>query len=332
MTGIVGVERGATAADEETNVSIHILVPLDGSDLSQHALPWANLLAGALEAEIELLHVVPPDFISESVEAEVGLSQHLQSGGATHGRNPHEETARTAREEARRSLDAASHHLRGRTIRQTVLEGDPAESIIKHAREADTALIVMATHAREGLSRAVLGSVAGSVIRESGRLVLALRPGAPAPTAAPRRVLIPMDGSPLAAAVVPILLPLAAALRWSFTLLSVLRVPQPGLPVQGATIPLGSMEPEDPSQALDHLEEVAANIRSAGLAAETCLGYGDRVKAISQQAMASGCDLIAMSTHGRTGLERLAIGSVTDALIHQAPVPVIAVRPSHPDP
>jgi nucleotide-binding universal stress UspA family protein len=93
-------------------------------------------------------------------------------------------------------------------------------------------------------------------------------------------------------------------------------------------IPLAEPDTLDADRILAHLDRVADELHAAGIAAETALAFGDRVEAISEQAISAACALIAMTTHGRSGIERLAIGSLTDALIRSAPVPVIAVRPS----
>jgi hypothetical protein len=76
------------------------------------------------------------------------------------------------------------------------------------------------------------------------------------------------------------------------------------------------------------VERRAAELRLQGIKAETKIASGDRAQSIVDQVQESRCDLIAMSTHGRRGLSRWALGSVTDAVIRSARVPVLVVRPA----
>jgi nucleotide-binding universal stress UspA family protein len=141
-------------------------------------------------------------------------------------------------------------------------------------------------------------------------------------------VLVLLDGSDLGDAVVPALLPFAEALHWTLLLASALPAQRPSLPFQGAVIPLSSDDTPDPEHILSHLARMAASVRAAGVEAQSTVASGDRVDAIRELAVSADCDLIAMSTHGRSGLARLAIGSLTDALIRTAPIPVVAVHPT----
>jgi hypothetical protein len=78
---------------------------------------------------------------------------------------------------------------------------------------------------------------------------------------------------------------------------------------------------------MEHLETVAGGLRAQGISVEVAVESGDRAEAITSFADRSGCGLIAMSTHGRRGVGRWALGSVMDAVVRQAEVPVLALRP-----
>ena len=127
-----------------------IMVPLDGSDLAQTALPHALELCRALSATLVLLHV--------------------------------RDTRQGSPEAARRFLDftRSRHANDGVTIETLVREGPVAEAIVRAAKQEQIDVIAMATHGRSGLQRAVYGSVAEHVLRSSTRPVLLVRvPGSP---------------------------------------------------------------------------------------------------------------------------------------------------------
>ena len=318
---------GGPVTGSDGRATFRVLVPLDGTDLSECALPWAELLATPLKASVELVRVLPHDLITQSVEAEVTLGHRLTADGEE---VPDPALITLEGAEARQELEAARsrfHNPDGVSI--AVAEGDPAEEIIDRARRTDiTTLIAMTTHARSGLGRVLLGSVTEDIIRRSGVPVLALRPDIATPADFPRRVLIPLDGSSLGDAVVPALLPVLKALGWSVLLVSVLPAAARGIPVQGATIPLPSPEgPHDAEQASAHLEAIAQTLRTEHIQVETQAIYGDRVTTIVERVHSAACGLIAMSTHGHSGLHQLLMGSMTEALIRSAPVPVLAVHP-----
>ena len=146
-----------------------ILVALDGSRLSEAALPQAEGLAQALKAELRLVRAVVP------------ATAALAAGQPMDGPVPVdliEEAAESETVDAHSYLAAQEQRLRdgGLSVTAEVVEADPAEAIVGRAREHNSDLIVMATHGRSGLSRLVLGSVAGEVVRNSHLPVLLVRP------------------------------------------------------------------------------------------------------------------------------------------------------------
>jgi nucleotide-binding universal stress UspA family protein len=252
--------------------------------------------------------------------------------GGTFGRWPFEESDQPGAEvsraevEARSFLESAAAQVTAK-VSLSLLFGDAAVAVAERVVDGDIDLVVMTTHARVGLSRALLGSVASTVIRESRVPVLAIRPELTAPDSWARRVLVPLDGSELAAAIIPRVKTIAGKLGWTLVLASVLPGPAPAVPVQGAWIPLGIPGSADPEDIAEYLNRTAGQVRADGLAAEIVVTQGDRVESLANCATDNECGLIAMATHGRSGLRAVALGSLTDALIRSAPVPVLAVRP-----
>lgn len=310
-------------------MTYRVLVPLDGSELADRAIPWADEIAGPLQAEVELLRVIPHNVRLEVLEAELQLGRGF--GPQVSGAGSDDSGIQILEAEAQEAQGALSRRRsrfrRARSIDARVLRGDAADVIVARAQEWAATLVVMASHGRSGVARALLGSVAGAVIRRSGVPVLVVRSDLLAPARVPQRVLVPLDGSDLASAVLPCVVPLAKQLDSTLVLISVAELPPQSLPVQGASIPLGRMPVHPPAQAMEYLDRVADDLRAQGVACEVRVEHGDPASAITRAADGSGCDLIAMSTHGRHGLGRWALGSVTDSVMRRAQVPVLAVRP-----
>jgi nucleotide-binding universal stress UspA family protein len=293
-----------------------LVVPLDGSALAESAIPWADALAARLGDAIDLVMVVSPDLESVDAVTEVGFNRHLERPEGVIDVGEIEDADAVAILEAQDALAQVRLDRKWHgEVETTVLKGEPGPAIADHADQTDARLIVMATHAREGPARSILGSVAGEVINHTRVPVWAIHPGLPWPDKLPERVLVPLDGSGLSDTVLPVVTALAAPLGWTLVLLTVQEHHLLSLP--GRT--RGSRS--------EHLESAAARVRAVGVAAETLVASGGRVEGIVEAVRTTGCGLIAMSTHGRRGLQRWVRGSVTDAVVHQAAVPVLVVRP-----
>lgn len=291
-----------------------ILVPLDGSQFAEQALPVAMHLAAGARAPLLLVrvHQVPP--------------RHLASTWDDFFRN--EETAYLER------IVARVTQAQPVDVETALLEGDVIEAIRECADRRADCLIVMSTNGRTGLSRAWLGSVADGVLRQSTRPVLALRPSGPdhVPLAATvRNVLVALDGSAFAEQVVPHAVQLALLMPASMTLLRVLEPVVPVIPGLGGPyepVMVERLADDSEQSAKDYLEEVAARIRREHPAIEvrTDLQIADAAApAIIQQSCAGDGALVALATRGR-GASRLIIGSVADKVIRAAGEGVLVIR------
>ncbi|MFC1999393.1 universal stress protein [Chloroflexota bacterium] len=143
-----------------------ILVPLDGSELGERALPYVEELAAATGAEVLLLEVVALQYdiaLAETYTPNVGQLS--------------EDFAKRTLANAEKYLKSIEERLsqRGITVRSEIETGVPAERVIAHAKEYDVDLIAMSTHGRSGISRWILGSVADKVLRAADRPVLLVR-------------------------------------------------------------------------------------------------------------------------------------------------------------
>lgn len=304
-----------------------ILLPLDGSSFAEEALPLATRLARGEGTELRLLHVIrgAPDVDFKSPAEDLAWRSEV-------------------REAASGALGEWVARLRkeGVMAHAEVREGAVADQILAAAREHGSDLVVMTTHGAGGFRRWWLGSVSERLLREGALPLLLVRPwddtaerGADSPRFG--RVLVPLDGSPESEAVLPHVAWLHEARDAELVLVRV--VPSP-LEV-GSLYGVPSVRLEGDAHrwqreaARSYLEEVAARMaRTRGLAGELPPRVSLRVveassaaEGILEAARVHGVDLVALSTHGRSGLGRVVVGSVADKVIRGAAVPVLAVRP-----
>ncbi len=281
-----------------------LLVPLDGTSQSAVALPPARALAQATGAEIVLLRVIP----------------HARPGGENSPRATAEENLASIAEELAKSA------LRVHTI---VHPGTAqAEQIVRAIGSEHADLIVMATHGRAGLQRAILGSVAQQVLAESPVPLLLVRPGGHRVTQV-TTLLVPVDGSPGGALALGLAVPLARATGARIVLLQV-AVPLPE-DVKAEVALAATIADELPwdeellASAQHYVTQLTARLQRAGLAVQGHATLGRVSETIVGTANAVGADLIIMSTHALTAPARAVLGSVSDEVLRTADRPVLLV-------
>lgn len=141
-----------------------------------------------------------------------------------------------------------------------------------------------------------------------------------------KKILVPLDGSTFSESVLPYVIEMARAHQASIELFSVSIIALPLYPLE-SPIEFESLVREEERQIRSYLEEQAAKLSQQGVTVTTAMGRGSVPEAILNRASAIGADLIAMSTHGRSGISRWLMGSVADRVLHGAHVPVLLVRP-----
>ncbi len=151
-----------------------VLVPLDGSSFASRALPYATEVAQRFSAEVILVQVIEPATAIIDAATPIGVSP----AGSEIAVQAALEANRRNAARAKRYLSGKVRAIRSRHIQSShrVLMGDIARSIIEFIEEENTDPVVMTTHGKSGLRRAVMGSIADVVIRESGKPVLVIRP------------------------------------------------------------------------------------------------------------------------------------------------------------
>lgn len=140
-----------------------------------------------------------------------------------------------------------------------------------------------------------------------------------------RRALVPLDGSMIAEAIVPFILEIAGPLDMEVALLRVV-VPAPPLVIEGSTHAVVEDMPKLRADAEEYLASIAAALRGRRVRVTTYVRTGEAVGEILAGARESEADLIAMTTHGRGGLGRLLFGSIAEAVLRQAEIPVFLMR------
>ena len=135
-----------------------------------------------------------------------------------------------------------------------------------------------------------------------------------------KRILVPLDGSPLAAKVLPHVQELAKSTGAAVILLRV-----------AFTHVLPNADPIETQvtavqEAERYVMERAKALQAVGVRAEGKVRYGDPVEEILDHVAPDQIDLIAMATHGRTGLKRVVLGSVTEQVLRRTPVPMLLWR------
>jgi len=288
-----------------------IVVPLDGSDTAEAALPYAEAMAGLEGARLQLLAVADA--------AEGGLF-----GLSPDDRAEYEKARRAAlRDRLRTAAQPLSE--RGVAVTTSVATGNVADRILAVAHRLSATAIVIASHGRGGVKRMILGSVADKVMRRSTRPVLMVGGGSRArrrKVVHIRRLLVPLDGSLLAEQAVVPAARLAEAGGATITLVRVEPWHLTWLAPGYEFVPASSGSEEDIERpAIEYLQQLRARL-PAPLSVEAVVLRGSAAEQIEDFAVSSGSDLVVMTTHGRGGLRRLVVGSTADRLVRSG-LPVL---------
>ncbi len=310
----------------------HILVPLDGSERAERALPVAVQIARVSDGSLVLLRVVPPsaDGAWYSTDSPRAMREALD--------------ARIAEAFCYLAGVAESEELSGINIITEVLPGEPALTIFPAAHSHHADLIVMCTRERAALQRWGLGSVTQKVARHSPIPVFILHDDAEMPMNLHRsvRVLVTLDGSSFAEAT---LLPsaylsaaLSAPVEGALHLVRVLPVEEDA---QNVTDTVG--QAQHVSMARTYLHDMEQQLRENKMAdlklhITTSVEFDNDVAGMlirvaetgetrEEPEDFAGCDVIAMATRGHSGLQRWVLGSTTERVLAATKLPLLIVRP-----
>lgn len=318
-----------------------ILVPLDGSKGAERAIPVAARIARTSGASIVFIHVVP----APATLGTFGTGLH-----GTVAVEPEVEVTEKDLADADNYLEtittAYASDLAGLKTETDVATGATSPTIFLAARDEYVDLIVMYSHGETGLKRWIFGSVAQEAVRHSPVPVLVLNEQGMDPftaeTSHPLRVLVPLDGSALAETALEPAAQLIAALappaKSEVHLLCVVDLPSAYGKMKSQAYISDSMQEEARHEVEKYVKGVTERLREGPFAtfklnitSSVAVSTGVAGTIIKQAEQAAGgsarFDMIAMATHGRGGLRRLIMGSVTEHILGFTKLPLLIVRP-----
>jgi nucleotide-binding universal stress UspA family protein len=276
-----------------------ILLPLDGSDLSERAIPFAASVARATNKPVTVLYGRLANLFSTDAPFDpFSAVEKLRKLGAS-------ATVETA----------------------TLYHEEPATYIADAATTTGASLIVMSTHGRGGVGRWLYGSVADGVLHRTHVPVMLIGPHIAAGwTTGPSKIMVTLDGSRLSELALTAAKALASAFGASLLLA---RTSGPLEYAYAEGVPFAIRDAgEDLAAAADYLEEIARPLRDSGLKVDIQVQPGDAGIVLADMARHHGADLMIMGSHGRGGLFRAVMGSVATATLRRASVPIVIVRPT----
>lgn len=300
-----------------------VLVPTDFSDRAERALPHALWLAEEFGAELHMLHAV--------------VLHGGDPAGPGRGFPDLDDAYDRLRDWAAERLKETSADLDRsdvRVVRAQERGIAAAPTIVEYANDNDVDVVVMATHGRRGVRRMLLGSVAEEVLRTAGCPVLTVRPdgdgrpdGADTVGGPPEKILVPVDFSEHS----DLALASAGALARRFGaeldvlhVIAELGVPDPYF---ADAAELRALTKAARDRVPEALAERVDRVLGEDVAAGTHMEVGTPPAAIAEFAREQGSDMIVVGSHGRTGVERVFLGSVAEGIVRRAPCPVLTVKP-----
>ncbi len=281
-----------------------ILVPLDGSVIAEAALAYAALIAGRNKAEMVLLTVCDRDNETTTRPRQAYLEQkeeELRAGGLK--------------------------------VSTAVVCGNTVEQIAVYALRNMIDLLTISSHGYSGFKRLLLGSVAGRVIDYVKIPILLVKAGKAAKEKPElKRILLPMDGSQFSETSIPYAQSVIGGTDAEIELLTVAKPPL--VPSdRSANIKPSWEEYRDAlvadakEQATAYLERVRTAFTDEKTSVKLLVEMGKPADSIMQAAEREQVHLIALSSHGRTGAERVFYGSVARRLIDESGIPLLLIRP-----
>jgi nucleotide-binding universal stress UspA family protein len=285
-----------------------ILIPLDGSPLSDAMITHVKKLLVLYDAEVVLLNVALPE----------NDTQHEKKQRATTASNT----------EIVQHLSALAQELaeQGVRVQTQTRSGDPAQEILHFADQFEPSLIAMATHGRTGVSRWIRGSVAERVLRNSTYPLLLSNPlrSEKEPEFKEldiKKIFVPLDGSEFSASILPMVQKLAQMYESDVVLFHAI----PMIPL------MDKQHVETNAKILNDARELLEPYRTEFGKAAICvrerIAFGVPASEILDALVEEQADLVAMATHGRSGLTRWMLGSTAEQVLRNLACPLLVERP-----
>lgn len=309
-----------------------IIVPLDGSGRAERAIPVAANLARASQGSIVFLRVVIPEHSVGFYGAEpaVGVVPTILETHIAEADSYLTSVAIIFRD-----------YLKGVQVETEVETGSAASTILSAARWEHGDLIVLCSHGDTGLKRWIFNSIALQAARKSPVPVLIVNEHGEAHPLEnlthPLNVMVPLDGSTLAESALTSVVQLMTALRPAgpnkLHLLRVIDIPVVNGSMRGHVQLEPIIRERACTQAKVYLETISKRLQEevqgkAQLEITTSITISPDVPGtIIRRAEECQCDMITIATHGRGGLMRMLMGSVTERLLGYTKLPLLIIRP-----
>jgi nucleotide-binding universal stress UspA family protein len=289
-----------------------ILVPLNGSELAEKALPYAKSIARLKKSQVVLFAVSLTIFAERRDRL---FSSYLEVG------------AGELNKEGIKTATATGY-------------GDVAKEIVKYANNNDIDLIVIATHGYSKAKKWMFGSITQKVLYGTEIPVLLIKSKSHEVSAEFKRILVPLDGSPFSESTLPYIVELAKKTNKEILLLNVCEPP---------IVPAYGLNPINPKWkkyrddmwgeieklAKTYLEKTVTVLKKKGVKAESSVKRaqsGEVVKTIMQVSKEEHVDLVAIATQGYTSVNRSVYGSIANSIVEQLSQPILLIRPVTPLP
>lgn len=305
-----------------------MLVPLDGSALGEQVLPYVQLLAAPLKAQVTLLHVVT----DPEHEYTITTDNSIALGNERSMRWARQQLQHwlAQRREIERYLDTQAAPLRAAGIEVTLqIElGSPVATILEVANSCHANLIAMASHGYGRLRRWASGSIADQVLHSAARPVLLVREGLRRPAGLLGRILAPLDGSVIARYVLAHALTLTHGAGAELAVLHIVAASIEEYLGAGATLVAQR------SALRDHVAQAYAAHFGPHSAAQAriaaVIGLGNPADVIIEEAARRDVDLIVLANAPDTGaLRQRTAGGMANQIFHAVDAPLLLVPGSH---
>ncbi len=294
-----------------------IVVPIDGSPLSDSALDLALSIAREAEAEVACCHAVETRAVFDAAPTFGVLADPNRAIDEL--KNQGEAVLAEARAKAA---------VAGVPLTTHFVLNEPVSATIKVAEEWAADVIVMGTHGRKGFEHLLLGSIAEGVLRSCSIPVMTVRDGArESHTGWPfERILVAVDDSGPAEAAAAVALAFGERQNTRLIFCTVIAADPPADLSTSYTYDARAFREELQLAAKRLIDPLKIWADEHHIAAETLVVEGDAVTEIQRAAEAARADLVIVGSHGRRGLRRLCMGSVAETLVRSSAVPVLVVR------
>src|SRR5215472_1909617 len=292
-----------------------MLIPLDESKVAEQVLPYARCLAKALAIPVELLEIIDLEALNVLARPEEGRYIDTLVDEKT--------------QTSKSYLQAIARSFAGVNVNCLVEHGKAEEIVIEKAAADKDTLIVMATHGRSGIQRWLLGSVADKVLHGAQNhllLVRARESGAVHGEAALTSIVAPLDGSALAEQVMPHVAELAKRLKGKLILMRAYALP-PAVSANEYGTYMEELVKQLESETLEYLAQKVKEAKAMGVEnVEPIASFGYGAEEIIKLGRQTPDNFIAMCTHGRSGVKRWVLGSVTERVVQHSGDPVLIIR------